>query len=66
MISKDDMEKQDLKFEDATEGSVLAIVEEWIRVYNIQTDNMMTIFNSLQNSDMHRQLIESGDEEDND
>ena len=62
----DDMEKQDLKFEDATEGSVLAIVEEWIRVYNIQTDNMMTIFNSLQNSDMHRQLIESGDEEDND
>lgn len=46
----------ELDTDEAYDGSILQTVSDWIREYDIDTSNIMTIFDSLQNSDLQEKM----------
>ncbi len=46
----------ELDINEAYDGSILQVVGEWINEYDVDTSNIMTIVDSLQNSDLNEKM----------
>lgn len=60
-----DMKEQDLDFDDDYDDeSIMGVVHGWIVQYDVNTENMMTILESLQNSELRTNIEQAGKDDD--